>query len=588
MSRAGHPWRPALVAGCLFFVAAASLALARPAQPAQALLSGHASALAAPANSPIICARLSAGLTVDGQLGDWPAGAGSYLDATTAQYTGGASRGAADISALLRCAWSDQTLYISVAITDDVLISDSSTIWDDDSIELALDGSRNRSCCDANDHQLTVAVDGRLADFGVVESIAGVATGVSIGSGGYAVEMSVPFAWFLAGSPAAGAFIGFDWGLNDDDDGGRRDKHLLWAGSSILSYPAFGDLQLGAAGSLPTATQTPTSPAGATATATPTVPPAASATATRTPTTAPATLTATPTIPAAATATATRTATATATTAGATATATRTPTQPTSPISPTPTPTASGTPPAGRVDALETNLNRLAVLLGEITGIMQTAGYLPSNRPPSPTPIPTVAVTSYLQRVRCGGDAYRDSLDQLWAADQAYTAGSWGYVGGQAFTTTVAIAGTLDDALYQGERYNMISYQFDAPPGIYEVELRFAEIYQYAAPNQRVFDVLLEGTPVASGLDVAGAAGLYTAYNLTFQAQVSDGQITIEFIARKGAAKVNAIRVSGIAPLGPTPTPSVEQRVTNLEQYMTNLESLFQQILGTFDKFLGM
>ena len=84
-------------------------------------------------------------------------------------------------------------------------------------------------------------------------------------------------------------------------------------------------------------------------------------------------------------------------------------------------------------------------------------------------------------------------------ADRAYSAANtYGYtLPGNAFTysTGSAIANTVDDTLYQSERYWNASgggYRFDVPNGQYQVDLKFAEIYQTAA-GRRVFDVVIEG-----------------------------------------------------------------------------------------------
>jgi len=229
-------------------------------------------------------------------------------------------------------------------------------------------------------------------------------------------------------------------------------------------------------------------------------------------------------------------------------------------------------------------------MLGDVWRIMQQAGYLPGTPPanPTPTPLPTPRQLTYVQRVQCGGGAQADAQGVVWDADQPYAPGSWGYQGGLSYATSQPIAGTADDALYQVERYNMTSYLFDVAPAVYRVELRFAEIYQYAAVNQRVFDVLIEGTPVITGLDIFAQVGPYAAYDRSFEVPVVDGQLTIDFIARKGAAKINAIKVSAIAFAGPTPTPSLAERVATIEEKTDDLEILLLRILAVFDRFLGL
>lgn len=494
-----------------------------------ALLSAAVLAAAAPASSPVVCPKATAAITIDGRSDDWTGIYGVPLDAGTAQFVSGAPASAADLSAYLRCAWDTQWLYVLADVADDILLADSSSIWDDDSVEIAFDGEADRACCSPYDHQFTIALDSRLADFSTVQLPSPLRWTVMPRAGGYLIEAAIPMTMIVPTAPMSGTLLGFNWGLNDDDDGGRRDKRLLWAGSSILTFATFGDLRLGGAvGAIPTPTRTPTSFGTATPPATPT----------RTPTAQP--------------------------------------------------PQTPGT--AERVAALEKGLGGAGDMLDQVWSIMQTAGYLPGTPPAkaSPTPLATPRLLTYVQRVQCGGAATTDAQGAVWAADQPYAAGSWGYQGGLPYQTSQPIAGTADDALYQTERYNMTAYLFDLPPAVYRVDLRFAEIYQYAAPNQRIFDVLIEGTPVITNLDIYAQAGAYTAYDQSFDVPVVDGQLTIEFIARKGAAKISAIKVAAIAYAGPTPTPSLPERVAALEDTTSDLELFLLQILAVFDRFLGL
>ena len=129
---------------------------------------------------------------------------------------------------------------------------------------------------------------------------------------------------------------------------------------------------------------------------------------------------------------------------------------------------------------------------------------------PTRTPSPTMPAGSALYRVNASGDAVTDAQGNVWSADQAYTAGSWGYVGGVSGRTTVAIANTDDDALYQSERWwegGTGTYKFTLANGVYDVELKFAETYYNSFRGSRVFDIKVEGQLVRSGLDIAGTGG---------------------------------------------------------------------------------
>jgi hypothetical protein len=103
----------------------------------------------------------------------------------------------------------------------------------------------------------------------------------------------------------------------------------------------------------------------------------------------------------------------------------------------------------------------------------------------SPTPAPSPQPGNYSQRVNGGGGSYTDAEGKQWSADQAYRAGSWGHLGGSSYRGSASIANTADDFLYQTERHGNFSYLFDVPNGVYDVTLRFAEIY-WNGPDQRI------------------------------------------------------------------------------------------------------
>ena len=176
----------------------------------------------------------------------------------------------------------------------------------------------------------------------------------------------------------------------------------------------------------------------------------------------------------------------------------------------------------------------------------------------SPVPDRAPAALSLVIAVNAGGSAYTDGAGVDWQADKPYQAGSWGYVNGSAFSTGEQIELTQDQPLYQTERYNLDAYLFDIPNGSYDVELHLAEIYPYACPGRRVFDVQIEGATVIDDLDLFAVAGAYIPVVRRFGAAVSDGQLAVTFASSKSNAKINAImvqaHVEGTAT--PTRTPS--------------------------------
>jgi pectate lyase len=168
------------------------------------------------------------------------------------------------------------------------------------------------------------------------------------------------------------------------------------------------------------------------------------------------------------------------------------------------------------------------------TTIIARSAVITIVAPPPTEPPPPSSFTPI--RVNAGGAAFTDSKGKAWAADT-------GFAGGYPYSTTSAISNTVDDALYQSEHYNMSAYQFAVPNGSYAVNLKFAEIY-FTSPGQRVFDVAINGNTVLPDFDVVDASGgRYVAIDKNFTANVTNGQIAIQFNPKVQNAKVSAIEI---------------------------------------------
>jgi hypothetical protein len=75
----------------------------------------------------------------------------------------------------------------------------------------------------------------------------------------------------------------------------------------------------------------------------------------------------------------------------------------------------------------------------------------------------------------------------------------------------------------------------------------------------RVFDVVAEGQPMITGLDIFAVTGArYQALDRRISVSVTDGTLDLDFITRADNALVSAIRVERT---GTPPPPSVEYRV---------------------------
>ncbi|HET9870217.1 MAG TPA: GH116 family glycosyl hydrolase, partial [bacterium] len=180
------------------------------------------------------------------------------------------------------------------------------------------------------------------------------------------------------------------------------------------------------------------------------------------------------------------------------------------------------------------------------------------------TPTATVNPCAFVyQTVDCGGPA-TVIAGVSWAADQAYTAGGFGYVtAGTAASTGSAIAGSgAQQPLYQTERYAAtLEYKFNVPNGLYQVTLKNAEQY-YTTTGNRVFSVAINGVTVITNMDLVAQVGAFTADDHTFAVSVTGGLIDIVGTASKDNAEFTAIEVVSEAPCSPTPTPTPTRTAT--------------------------
>lgn len=154
----------------------------------------------------------------------------------------------ADLSGAVHLLYDADYLYALYHVSDDTLTTDSEYQWEDDSVELYLDGGNEKSSgsYDWNDEQYNF----RYGDT-EVWSQRGYKSGVLFANTatdeGYRVEVAIP--WKVLGIVAeAGTKIGFDAHINDDDDGDVRDAKVsafAMIDDSWANPASFGTLELG-------------------------------------------------------------------------------------------------------------------------------------------------------------------------------------------------------------------------------------------------------------------------------------------------------------------------------------------------------
>ena len=171
-----------------------------------------------------------------------------------------------------------------------------------------------------------------------------------------------------------------------------------------------------------------------------------------------------------------------------------------------------------------------------------------------------------LYQINTGGPQVTNSMGTFIA--DAYFSPAPGYT----FTTTSAIAGTTDDAIYQSERSSTagngtFNYSIPVSNGQFAVVLHFAEIYQNAI-GKRVFDVSMEGAKVLDNYDIFRKAGGFTATKEVFNVNVTDGKLDIYFSALSSDGGINRPKISAIEVFSNTaPTPTTYYRDADGDTY---------------------
>lgn len=109
----------------------------------------------------------------------------------------------------------------------------------------------------------------------------------------------------------------------------------------------------------------------------------------------------------------------------------------------------------------------------------------------------------------------------------------------------ISIKGTDDDVLWKHERAGNCEYSIPVPPepATYDVVMHFAET-TYEEEGNRLFDIFVEGSLMAEGLDILKeAGGPRHAYTLTVQVQVTDGSIELSLQGKIQEPRIAAIEI---------------------------------------------
>lgn len=149
--------------------------------------------------------------------------------------------------------------------------------------------------------------------------------------------------------------------------------------------------------------------------------------------------------------------------------------------------------------------------------------------------------------INVGGNAHTSS-DGI-----AYQADNYGSGGNQVSVGAGGVKLTVDDAVYGTALWNdRLNYNIPLQSGLYRVTVQLMENYFNGDPNPggigaRVFDVSAEGDQVLQDIDIFASVGFETAYDESFEIEVSDGTLNLEFVASASNVLLAGIIVQPLA-----------------------------------------
>jgi len=145
----------------------------------------------------------------------------------------------ADGSGTWQVLYDEENLYVIVDVTDDSLQNDSSSSWQDDSVEIYFDGGNTKlsTPLSGDDHQYTF---GWTTDDIQGTNVAGYTEGIEHAQvttdTDWRIEIKMPWLSIQGALPQAGDLIGIDCYYNDDDDGGDSREGKMLSISTVEGW----------------------------------------------------------------------------------------------------------------------------------------------------------------------------------------------------------------------------------------------------------------------------------------------------------------------------------------------------------------
>ncbi|MBT3268371.1 hypothetical protein HN371_14545 [Candidatus Poribacteria bacterium] len=206
------------------------------------------------AQDTLIAPRVGAAPAIDGEPDDWQlslftADAYLALDGGNGNVNAGAIGDRDDYATTTYVAYDDDMLYVLVVATDDAIESGfgPDNNWENDCVELWIDGRDNDGVFPGEDDNVQVNVDVNGVPMvyrdagGVKAALLPEVLGGSIETAnGWIIETAIPLGIVPDTQLVAGGQIGFNISFVDSDDGVWN--HLLWLGDQEVNTAQWGTL----------------------------------------------------------------------------------------------------------------------------------------------------------------------------------------------------------------------------------------------------------------------------------------------------------------------------------------------------------
>lgn len=149
--------------------------------------------------------------------------------------------------------------------------------------------------------------------------------------------------------------------------------------------------------------------------------------------------------------------------------------------------------------------------------------------------------------INVGSNAqYTDNVGLPWIQDASFN-GTYGYTNGtpKLLNRKYIIRGSNDDPMYYTYLEDVNKYKIKAANGTYNITLYFIENEKILS-KERVFDVSINNNKVIENLDIEKEVGFCFGLEKTFEVEVKNNEIVLDFNAISGKPVLSGIKVSKV------------------------------------------